>query len=394
MTPRDQQRLVVIVSANPWDAPNRMMERHLAEHLAGWCTVIHCDPPMSPMSPLRHPAAIRQLAGRRLSEMRPGVWRLCPMGPPGPLRPGVDRLTSRLARRAIERAAAQVGGRLHSIVACNPLLDVFGVPGAYRRVFWAQDDFAAGAELFGQAAARLRAAELRQADAADLIIAANPDVAAHWTALGHDCRLIPYGCDAELFAASDAAPLPPDVHLEPPVAGFVGYLGDRIDIGLLEGVANSGHSLLLVGPRHPNFQIARLGRLLAMPNVQWVGGKRFEELPSYQRVIEVGLVPYADSAFNRGSFPLKTLEYLAAGRRAVATDLPAIRWLDTELVRIATGPRAFAQAVGAELTRPHDAGEGQRRRQFAAAHSWESRARQFAEVLNLDVRPPVVEMAG
>jgi teichuronic acid biosynthesis glycosyltransferase TuaH len=35
---------------------------------------------------------------------------------------------------------------------------------------------------------------------------------------------------------------------------------------------------------------------------------RSRPLPGYLRMMDVGLVPYRDSPFNRGSFPLKTLE--------------------------------------------------------------------------------------
>ena len=126
--------------------------------------------------------------------------------------------------------------------------------------------------------------------------------------------MIPNGCEAEHFATADRASPPQDVHLEGPVAGFIGHMSERIDLAMLEAVASSGVSLLLVGPRQKTFEIAKLDRLLALPNVQWVGPKEFEELPSYLRVIDVGLTPYSQSDFNRASFPLKTLEYLAAGR--------------------------------------------------------------------------------
>ena len=76
--------------------------------------------------------------------------------------------------------------------------------------------------------------------------------------------------------------------------------------------------MLFVGPRHFTFEMERIERLLEQPNVQWVGPKPFESLPTYLRAIDVGVTPYTDTAFNRGSFPLKTLEYLAAGRGVVA----------------------------------------------------------------------------
>ena len=73
-------------------------------------------------------------------------------------------------------------------------------------------------------------------------------------------------------------------------------------------------------------------------------------MPSYLRAIDVGLTPYADSAFNRASFRWNS-SYLAAGRQAVSTNLPAVRWLDTDLVATARGPEAFADAVQRCLVR-------------------------------------------
>jgi teichuronic acid biosynthesis glycosyltransferase TuaH len=104
-------------------------------------------------------------------------------------------------------------------------------------------------------------------------------------------------------------------------------------------------------------------------------------LPSYFRLIDVGIVPYGDSPFNRGSFPLKTLEYLAAGRSVVATGLPAIRWLATDLVAIASEPRAFADHVDRLLDEVRSPALMARRRAFAAQHSWANRAADFHEII-------------
>jgi teichuronic acid biosynthesis glycosyltransferase TuaH len=127
-----------------------------------------------------------------------------------------------------------------------------------------------------------------------------------------------------------------------------------------------------------------LSRLVARPNVEWVGPKRFDELPSYLRIIDVGLLPYVDSAFNRASFPLKTLEYLAAGRPVVATTLPVIRWLDTELIATADEPDIFARRTAEEATTSRSPDLIERRRAFAATHSWSKRVEQLAEVLGIE----------
>ena len=98
---------------------------------------------------------------------------------------------------------------------------------------------------------------------------------------------------------------------------------------------------------------------------------------------DVGLVPYGISRFNIGSFPLKTLEYLAAGLPVVSTPLPGVEWLASDDVRVADGPEAFSAAVRSVLGAGRTESDDRRRREFAAAHSWDRRAAAFAEALGI-----------
>ena len=102
-------------------------------------------------------------------------------------------------------------------------------------------------------------------------------------------------------------------------------------------------------------------------------------------MIDVGLTPYADTAFNRASFPLKTLEYLAAGRAVVSTPLPANDWLGTDLIDIAAGPSRFAARVRRLLAEPATPDLVARRRAFANEHGWDRRARVIAGLAGLTV---------
>jgi teichuronic acid biosynthesis glycosyltransferase TuaH len=154
-------------------------------------------------------------------------------------------------------------------------------------------------------------------------------------------------------------------------------------LGALDAIAAAGHSLLLVGDRQATFDLRRATSLLARPNVQWVGARRFEELPSYLQHIDVGVVPYAQSAFNRASFPLKTLEYLAAGRAVVSSDLPAVRWLGTDLVRIAATTSDFLVQVRAAIAEGSPPALMEQRKAFAREHSWSRRVAVLASALEL-----------
>lgn len=382
---RQWDGLIVLCAANNYDG-TKMADWHLAEHLSRLAPVLYVDPPMSALAPVRHPEAVSALPRPRLRLERPGLARLTPVVQPFPFRRGTAGLTGALARGYLRRAAAQLGGRIQAVISGWPQYPVFGSCGEQIRAYWAKDDFVAGADLLGFNARLLDERERQVAAGADLVLAASPVVADIWRSRGLDPLLVPFGTDVDAYAEIERAPLPSDVWLPSPVVGLVGRFNDRTDLRLLEAIADRGRSLLLVGPKDPAFEPQRFEALLRRRNVRWVGQKPFDALPGYLRLIDVGLVPYRDTAFNRASFPLKTLEYLAAGRAVVATDLPAIRWLATDLVCIAMGPTSFADQVDRLLAEPRTPASLAGRRAFAAGHSWSLRAAEIHAAISAGQR--------
>lgn len=390
-TTQMSSQVVVLRAANPWDG-TKFQDRHLAERLAGrGVSVLYVDPPMSHLTARRDPARAAVLAEPRLRELSPGLTRLTPVVLPCPRRTAMGRVTSCLLAKLVDQALRAGGVTADVVIDSDPLAPILGRLPARLQVYWAQDDFAGGAALLGQSAHRLQRGDAQLASRADVVIASSPVVNDRLREAGNSPQFIPFGCDSGLFASVDQAAPAQDVHLTGPVVGFVGHLAERIDLRLLEAIADRGRSLLLIGPVHPKFDIARIRPLLARPNVQWVGAKPFHALPSYLRHVDVGVVPYADTAFNRGSFPLKTLEYLAAGRAVVATALPSTQWLATDLIRLENEPAAFADAVDAALRQVRSADLVAARRNFAAQHDWECRTDQFVRVLGLKMRERAAE---
>jgi len=371
--------LVVLCAGNNWD-DGKLADQHLAQHLSGHLPLLYVDPPISHLTPLNHPDLADSVRRPRLRLLTPRLARFTPIMPPRgeTLIPSVAHA---LVRRSLTRAVARLGGRVNAVVAAAPAWPVFGTCGERLRVFWAQDDYAGGAELMGLDPQRVLRGELAAAASADLIVASSAHVRDAWVARGYAPTLIPFGCDAGRFAQAGHLPQPDDIRLDVPVAGFVGHINERIDIRLLEATVDCGMSLLLVGPLDPKFEPSRMAALLARPNVCWVGEKPFEDLPPYLGALDVGLVPYTRSQFNMGSFPLKTLEYLSAGLRVVSTDLPATRWLATDLVAIESSPAGFVEAARRAVGMPRATGEILRRQRFAAAHDWSCRAADWAQAL-------------
>lgn len=375
-------------------------DRHLADALGRLAPVLFVEQPVSPLTRFVHAHLAEARRTPELGRESERLWRLTPRVLPGAHRSGMHHVTAALMRRKARRAAAAIGERVDGVVVTVPG-DLLGtVPGA-RTVYFATDDLVAGAELLGLPRRRLEAAEADHLARADAVAAVSPALCERFRTRGRDAAFIPNGCAPDAYTGVDEAPWPDDVpRFDRPAAGFVGHVNARIDLGLLEAVADAGHPLLIVGALAGGAKgggdRARFAALTARPGVTWVGAKPFGELPGYLRAISVGLTPYAAGGFNEASFPLKTLEYLAAGRGAVATPLPATAWLradgdGADLIRSEASPDAFAKAVGEELAARPSPGLAARRRAFARRHGWDGRARALADLLDLPVPP---DLAG
>jgi teichuronic acid biosynthesis glycosyltransferase TuaH len=377
--PREWDGLVVLCAANGYD-DMKMSDWHLSRHLLSFAPVLYVDPPVSRFTPARRPGTASPLDRPRLRLEGPGLARLTPVVQPFPCRPGTTSITSALTRRHLRKAITRLGGRVQAVISGWPQYAVFGSCEEQVRVYWAKDDFVGGAALFGLNAKVLDTRERRVAASADLLVASNPVVADTWRGRGLHALLVPFGTDADAYLGIEDVSLPLDIGLPGPVVGFIGRINDRTDMRILESIADRGRSLLLVGPKDPAFEPQRFDALRRRRNVRWVGMKPFDALPGYLRAIDVGIVPYRDSQFNRGSFPLKTLEYLAAGRAVVSTDLPAVRWLATDLVCIAE-PASFADEVDRLLAAPRTAALMAQRQEFAGRHSWSCKAAEIYEAI-------------
>lgn len=366
------RRPVVYFPGVAWDDVTGT-DRRLAVAMARSHPVLWVDPPV----PLHRwvgahgPAALFRPV--RTVQRSARLVVVSTVGPPWPNRRLTWRLSAWCAAHAARAAAPE--GPLGSVVS-NPQPRHLG---GGRRVYYATDDFPAGADLMGISEHLLRRWEERQLSDADALFAISPVLARRWSAMGYPtARTLPNGCDPELFDRVQGGDPAPEVRLDGPVAGVVGQLGARLDLDMLEAVADV-MALLLVGPLDPAPSPARYADLLARPHVQWVGPQPHERIPEFLSSMDVGLTPYASSTFNDASVPLKTLEYIAAGLPVVSSALPALDLLPHGLVVAADTPEAFAAAAAR-------AAAGSDRftddaRTFAIENSWAVRARTLLDAL-------------
>lgn len=211
--------------------------------------------------------------------------------------------------------------------------------------------------------------EKKLADLAKLIIAPSQHIAQRFDA--SKTLIIGHGVELSLFTRQ--TPRAPDFPLDSrPVVGFSGLLTNWLDYPLIAGVAR----------KLPHWRFVFVGNVLVdisilkgLRNIEFLGKKDYEALPSYIQHWDVSIIPFRDSQQIRACNPLKLIEYLAAGPPVVSTDFPALA-PHRSLIEICQTVDDFAAAIETALD---DKERNAARQRSIRDQSWAARA---ADVLD------------
>ncbi|MGE5589430.1 MAG: glycosyltransferase [Bacillota bacterium] len=372
-------RDIVCVGPTEWSGVWARPQQLMARLAARGNRILYVDPPVTALAPLKLPA-LRQRwlsPGSRLRSALQNIWVLEPplFLPFGNKRRAINRLNQRLLASAIRAAETSLGFRDVTLWTYLP-----GTADLLRHVPYRDlcydcvDDHSAFTGLLDPAVVRAMEDDLlRQAD---VTLATADALHRRCLALNPDAILVPNAVDFEhLSAAREPGPVPQEfADLARPVIGFVGALGDWIDVPLLARVAaeNPTASLVLIGPA-----LTDVSPLTGLPNVHLLGPRPYPDLPGYLRAFDVCLNPFRINQLTASVNPIKLYEYLAAGKEVVSTALPEVRaFADT--VFVAEDEDGFAAAVqgvlSGRLAHPLEA-----RLAVARANSWEERLKRIDE---------------
>jgi UDP-galactopyranose mutase len=200
-------------------------------------------------------------------------------------------------------------------------------------------------------AMREREAELLKL--ADVVFTGGPSLYEAKRDRHPNTHLFPSSIDAAHFAAARSRKVDPaDQRAIPrPRVGFFGVIDERMDVELLAGVADARPDwhIVMVGPV-VKIDPATLPR---RPNIHYLGGKDYKELPAYLAGWEVALMPFARNESTRFISPTKTPEYLAAGKPVVSTSIRDVARLygESGLVLFADSTEDFVAAIESSLGR-------------------------------------------
>jgi GT2 family glycosyltransferase len=186
-----------------------------------------------------------------------------------------------------------------------------------------------------------------------------------------------HGVDLDHFNPDLHHAEPDDMaYLPRPRVGFFGGLDDYlVDFDLIRATARAlPHAhVVLVGDKYCSDD--EIERLVALPNLTWLGFRPYEQIPAYGAAFDVAIMPWQDNAWIRRANPIKLKEYLALGLPVVSIDFPELaRYAD--VVSVATGHEDFIEKVSNAL-KGDGPGTPTSRRAAVADASWDKRAREM-----------------
>ena len=174
------------------------------------------------------------------------------------------------------------------------------------------------------------------------------------------------------FAKARAIRQDPDdqAHIPHPRLGFFGVIDERMDVNLVADVAalRPDWHFVMIGP------VVKIdpASLPQRPNIHWLGGKSYNELPHYLAGWDVGFMNFALNEATKFISPTKTPEFLAAGVPVVSTAITDVvrPYGEKGLVEIARDAKEVVAKVEAIFARPKEAWLARVDRHLAAG-SWD-----------------------
>ncbi len=293
----------------------------------------------------------------------------------------VRRLNRFLVIKYLNKKMQELGvSRPLLITSAVESVDVIDELGAVSKAYYCADEYSEIAGLDGELVIALERELLQKID---LVIATSSLLQRSKSQLHPRVQYLPHGVDYALFSqALEVGEVPQELSNIPrPIIGFVGLLGEHINRGLIERLADDipGASIVLVGPVEEHIAVPE------RKNIFHLGPKPYASLPSYLAQFAVCTIPYAYSDRNKFANPTKLREYLAAGCPVVSTLQSEAGKLE-DYVEFADDEDEFVSAV----QRVIEHGAGKTRAELSESmreNSWQARADTLLGMMQADLEP-------
>ena len=200
----------------------------------------------------------------------------------------------------------------------------------------------------------LVARERRLLNKADVVFAGGRKMWESKSRFNSNCHFYGCGVDVKHFgqARLETCEVPEDIRAfaaSGPVLGYFGVVDERLDYELIEKLAdaNPDWNIVMVGP------VCKVdpAEFPQRPNLHWLGGRPYAQLPAYTKAFDVCLMPFALNEATEFINPTKALEYMATATPIVSTAVPDVVSNFHRVVKIGT-PEQFLKLCHEQAYQP------------------------------------------
>jgi glycosyltransferase involved in cell wall biosynthesis len=339
----------------PWRNPQRakLFCEKLSERHEVHVTDVYTD-----FKSLKEYASRRYLEGYFYGERRDGnvmVHRIPRISPALPLRI-LRSINSKIFSKYVSNIIKKDG--IEAVVGtfvCRP-------PKAECLVFDLFDDNPAYWREYGRIksyADEIEAVEREYVEKADKIVAASSVLAEK--VKEKEVHLIPNGVDLVRFRRANGSKVRKKLGLEGTVVGFIGNQDKYKELYKVakasEHLYDEDLTFLIVGKGSAISPIKKYLDRKKISNFRFTGFVNPSEIPEYCKAIDIGLCPYMKTKSDDARSPMKLLDYTAAGKPVVATELEEIRRMNfSNVILVKDDPASLAEgirkAIGSDVRIP------------------------------------------
>lgn len=388
---------IVVIGIQPWDIEIGSNCKNIAEEFAKTNRVLYVNPPLDRITRMKEKDNQKILKRIRIAKglepdlvhLGDNLWNLYPGG----LIESINRIknttlydllnkrNNKIFARSVKTAIRRLG--MKDFILFN---DSAMFTGLYMKellepklyVYYMRD-YLVKVPYWQRHGERL---EPQLISKADLVVNNSVLYTDYGKRFNRHSYMVGQGCDLTMFDETEAPIIPAgDLESIPrPVIGYVGNISAlRMDISLLAEIAGKKPewSIVLVGPEDDAFKHSELHHL---SNVFFTGPREVSLLPRYIKGFDVCINPQLINDYTRGNYPRKIDEYLAMGKPTVATATEAMEYFAgyTYLGKSATD---YLDLIARALK--EDSPDMQeKRRQFAAGHSWHHNVNEIYRLMN------------
>lgn len=164
-----------------------------------------------------------------------------------------------------------------------------------------------------------------------------------------------------------------------PIIGYYGAIAEWFNVDVVCRCAE----------RFPNCDVVLVGnvsahrqKLEAYSNIRLVGEIPYTELLPWLDSFDVCLIPFDTSTdLIKATNPVKFYEYLSAGKKIVATEIPELLPYKNRFVYLENDPEKFCDMVELCLNNQDSLADCNSMYEFAKENDWDSRAEDFEEAI-------------